>query len=104
VTKLNPAGSALSYSTFLGAKSGSLANGGTALALDASGDAFVTGWTFPGYFPTTRNAFQRNQRGCCNWAFMTNLNPTGRALSYSTYLGGTGPAGTASPTRAPGSR
>ena len=93
VTKLDPAGSALSYSTLLGTKSGSLANGGTALALDASGDAYVTGWTFPGHFPTTRNAFQRNQRGCCNWAFMTKLNHTGRALSYSTYLGGTGPAG-----------
>jgi hypothetical protein len=96
VTKLTPPGSALSYSTFLGAHNGSLGNGGTAIALDARGDAYVTGWTSPasrGHFPTTPNAFQRTRSGGGNWAFVSKLTSTGAGLAYSTYLGGTDPPG-----------
>jgi hypothetical protein len=84
VTKLNPTGTALAYSTFLG---GSIQDVGNGIAVDGSGSAYVAGQTSSGNFPTTPGAFQRV--GGSNKAFVTKLNPTGTALSYSTYLGGT---------------
>jgi hypothetical protein len=86
VSKLNRSGSALSYSTYLG---GSTSDAGFGIALDASGNAYVTGFTFSNDFPTTPGAFQTTLRGIAN-VFVSKLNPTGSALSYSTYLGGTG--------------
>jgi len=86
VTKLNPAGSA-AYSTYLG---GSGQDIGQAIAVNAAGDAFVTGKT-SGNFPTTAGAFQSVFGGGVNDAFVTRLNPSGSApLVYSTYLGGSG--------------
>jgi len=82
VTKLGPAG-ALVYSTYLG---GSGADVGTGIAVDASGDAYVTGSTVSSNFPTV-NAFQPTSHGN-NEAFVSKLNPPGSALVYSTYLGG----------------
>ena len=84
VTKLNPAGSALVYSTFLG---GSSFDQGSGIAVDASGDAYVTGRTFSTDFPTTEDGFQTTFGGARD-AFVTKLNPTGSALVYSSYLGG----------------
>ncbi|MGB6474111.1 MAG: SBBP repeat-containing protein, partial [Candidatus Sulfotelmatobacter sp.] len=98
VAKLNPAGSALIYSTYMG---GSYTDYGTAIAVDSSGDAYVTGFTasyviasVPGStnFPTA-NPFQATCGGTaeglgCGDAFVAELNPTGSALVYSTYLGG----------------
>lgn len=84
VTKLNSSGSALVYSTYLG---GSDADSGNAIALDASGDAFVTGETYSNPFPTTVGALQTTYGGRGD-AFVTELNPAGAALVYSTYLGG----------------
>ncbi|HEV8644748.1 MAG TPA: SBBP repeat-containing protein [Burkholderiales bacterium] len=84
VTKLNPAGSALVYSTYLGGRPGEWGNG---IAVDASGSAYVTGWT-SSYtdFPTTVGAFQMTGN---SWdAFVTKLHPTGSSLIYSTHLGG----------------
>ncbi len=85
VTKLNPSGSGLVYSTYLGGGG----DGGQAIALDSSGQAYVAGGTsssdFP--FPTTPGAFQTSQAGVLN-AFVTKLNPSGSALMYSTLLGG----------------
>ena len=88
VTKLNPTGSALAYSTYLGGYNLDVA---FAIAVDSSGDAFVCGETFASNFPTTPNAFQRgiHGNGGSN-AFVSKLNPTGTALLYSTYLGGSG--------------
>ncbi len=83
VTKLNPAGSALQYSTLLGGTNMDVAGG---LAIDASGDAFVVGGTLSTNFPTTPGAFKTISDG--NDAFVTKLNPTGSALLYSTVLGG----------------
>ncbi len=83
VAKLNPAGSALVYSTYLG---GSLWDEGTAIAVGAAGDAYVTGWTNSGNFPTA-NPLQPILRGTEN-AFVARLNPAGSALVYSTFLGG----------------
>jgi hypothetical protein len=84
ISKLNPAGSALLYSTFLG---GSGDDRLFALAVDSAGDAFVTGKTKSSDFPTTSGAFQTVQQGIIN-VFVSELNPAGSALVYSTYLGG----------------
>jgi plastocyanin len=84
VAKLNPAGTALVYSTYLG---GTGTDAGFGIAVDASGDAYVTGETFSDNFPTTANALQGALAGDDD-AFVTELNPTGSALVYSTYLGG----------------
>jgi hypothetical protein len=84
VTKLNPTGSARVYSTYLGGSADDLGNG---IALDASGNAYVTGTTLSNDFPI-QNAFQAANAGL-NDAFVTKLNATGTApLVYSTYLGG----------------
>jgi beta-propeller repeat-containing protein len=100
VTKINAAGSALAYSTYLG---GSGDEGGSGIALDTSGNAYVTGITGSTNFPTSPGAFQPAVAGgghlfCGGFvggfgigdAFVTKLDPTGSGLHYSTYLGGTG--------------
>src|SRR2546428_57943 len=87
VTKLDPTGAALVYSTYLGGSSGDFANG---IAVDATGSAYVTGTTVSADFPTTPGAAQTTFGGGLVDAFVTKLNPTGSALVYSTYLGGGG--------------
>ncbi|HEV2349102.1 MAG TPA: SBBP repeat-containing protein [Terriglobia bacterium] len=87
VTKLNPTGSALVYSTYLG---GSNIDRGDRIALDSSGNAYVTGDAESTNFPTTAGAFQTTFGGGVQDAFVTKLNPAGSALVYSTYLGGSG--------------
>jgi hypothetical protein len=87
VSKLNPAGSALIYSTYLSGISPGVDSQVATLAVDASGDAYVTGEASSG-FPTTPGVFQTTCAGGC--AFVSKLNPTGSALVYSTYLGGSG--------------
>ena len=92
VTKFNPQGSALVYSTYLG---GSGNDYNPNIAVDSSGNAYVTGTTQSTDFPVTPGAFQTtcgSARHCEN-AFVTKLNPTGSALVYSTYLGGSGDTG-----------
>jgi len=86
VTKLNAAGSALSYSTYLG---GSSVDGGRGIAVDSAGSAYVTGLTGSTDFPTAPGAFQTTYDGNED-VFVAKLNATGSALSYSTYLGGSG--------------
>ena len=83
VTKLNLAGSALYYSTYLG---GSVYDVATAIAVDSGGHAYVTGYTGSSDFPVTIGAFQSVNNG--ENAFVTKLNLEGSALDYSTYLGG----------------
>jgi len=87
VTKLNATGTELVYSTYLG---GSMGDQGNAIAVDAAGDAYVTGGTYSNDFPVTTGAFQTSNKGAANGgnAFVTKLNPTGTALVYSTFLGG----------------
>jgi hypothetical protein len=84
VTKLNPLGTALLYSTYLG---GASTDRGLGIAVDAAGSAYVTGFTFSTNFPTTPGAFQTANAGAPD-TFVTKLKPTGAALVYSTYLGG----------------
>jgi hypothetical protein len=86
VAKLNPTGTALVYSTYLGGTDNDQAFG---IAVDTFGAAYVTGETHSTGFPTTPGAFQTSYGGGYD-AFVTELNPTGTALVYSTYLGGTG--------------
>lgn len=84
VAKLNPSGSQLLYSTYLG---GASINEGLGIAMDNPGNAYVIGVTNSTSFPT-QNAFQSTYGGGLRDAFVTKLNPTGSALVYSTYLGG----------------
>lgn len=87
ITKLNPSGSALVYSTFLGGTSVQEAH---SIVVDAiTGEAFVCGVTTSADFPTTVGAFQTTINGSVD-AFVTKLNASGTALVYSTFLGGTG--------------
>ena len=89
VTKLNAAGSSLLYSTYLG---GPRFDAGRSIAVDASGNAYVTGETI-GSFPTTPGAFKTTFPGGEEDAFVSKLDATGSALDYSTYLGGSGVGG-----------
>ena len=89
ITKLNPSGSALVYSTYLGGSVGDYAGG---IALDASDNAYVTGGTSSSNFPVTPGCFQLTYQAGGD-AFVTELNSTGSALVYSTYLGGGSSAG-----------
>src|SRR5258707_9168004 len=84
VAKLNPAGTAIVYTTYLG---GSGRDSGNAIAVDSSGNAYVAGDTESSDFPTL-NPIQNAIGGRRN-AFVAKLSPTG-ALVYSTYLGGGG--------------
>jgi hypothetical protein len=87
VSKLNASGSDLIYSTYLG---GSSSDGGSGIAVDASGNVYVSGGTSSSDFPTTPGAFQTTYAGGSNDGFVSKLNAAGSALIYSTYLGGTG--------------
>ena len=83
VSKLNSAGSAMSYSTYLG---GSSDDQGKAIAIDSAGNAFVTGIAYSSDFPT-RNPLQPSLNGPRD-AFVAKLNASGSDLVYSSYLGG----------------
>ena len=91
VTKLDPTGTAVVYSTYFG---GSRSDAASAMAVDAQGNVFVTGHTESTDFPTTLGAFQLALRSAplVVWgdAFVTKLNASGSGLVYSTYLGGAG--------------
>ncbi len=89
VAEINPnvsgAGSEIFF-TYLG---GSLADSATGIALDTLGNIYVTGATVSQDFPIAAAAFQATYGGGNNDAFVTKMNPTGSALLYSSYLGGT---------------
>ncbi len=83
ITKIDPIGSSLVYSTFLGGDGG---DRGLGIAVDSIGNAYVTGFTFSANFPTA-NPFQPALSGDRD-AFVAKLDSTGSALLYSTFLGG----------------
>ena len=76
----------LAYSTYLGGSGGDY---GSAIAVDASGNAYVVGQSTSNNLPTTPDAFQTKHGGLDD-VFLTKLNAVGSALLYSTYLGGSG--------------
>ena len=82
VTKLAPAGNALIYSTYLGGSASQTALG---IAVDSTGSAFVTGYTYSADFPTL-SPYQSYKAG--QDAFVARLASAGNALVFSTYLGG----------------
>ena len=101
VAKLNPSGTQLIYSTYLG---GSQDDGASAIAIDSAGNAYIAGATLSTNFPVTSGVVQPAFKGgggepgrpSCNGlplvdtgdAFVAKLNPAGSALVFSTYLGG----------------
>ncbi len=84
---LNAAGNTWNWLTYFGGRGRDEAN---ALALDASGNVYVTGSTFSDDFRTTAGAFQTSKRAQYD-AFAVKLDATGARLLYSTLLGGNGP-------------
>jgi hypothetical protein len=89
VVKLNAGGTGLIYSTYLGGSGGAISypETGAGIAVDAAGNAYITGTTSSFDFPLV-NALQSVHSGSSPDAFISKLNPAGSALIYSTYLGG----------------
>ncbi|MCX6563281.1 MAG: SBBP repeat-containing protein, partial [Candidatus Aminicenantes bacterium] len=84
VTKLNPAGSGIVYSTYLG---GGNSDWGNAIVVDSGGNAYVVGTAVSNNFPMTSGAWDTTYNGATD-AFVAKLNDTGSSLLYATYLGG----------------
>jgi uncharacterized protein (TIGR03437 family) len=95
VAKVNAAGTALVYLTYLGPGYNPVtpftnpANSVTGIAADAAGNAYLTGSTFDNLFPATKGAYQAVLAGGTD-AFAAKLNPLGTAMVWATYLGGAG--------------
>ncbi len=91
ITKMNPTGTALVFSTYLGGP-GTTGTTGQGIALDTASppNVYVAGTTDSATFPHTANAFQisNNETSASSTAFMTKLDPTGSSLLYSTFMGG----------------
>jgi len=97
VAKLQAGGGSLVYYTYLGGSNADYIN---RMAIDAAGDVYVAGWTQSDDFPL-KNALQSSYNGAASGAmlpyggdggdgFITEVNPTGTGLVYSTYFGGDG--------------
>jgi uncharacterized protein (TIGR03437 family) len=95
VAKVNSAGTALVYLTYLGpgylpaGPNIDAANSVTAIAADVAGNAYVTGSTFDDAFPATGGSYQVARAGGTD-AFAAKLNPQGSGVVWATYLGGKG--------------
>ena len=79
----------LIYSTYVGGNGGDMGDVGNAIAVDASGAAYVAGLAASTNFPVTSHAMQPSSHGNDD-AFVAKLNPQGTAFEYATYLGGGG--------------
>jgi len=87
ILKLNPSGTDLVYSTFLG---GGKLDIGLAIVIDDHGAAYVCGNTISTNFPTLAGAFQQVRPGFQQAGFVAKISPDGSSLEYGTYLGGSG--------------
>jgi uncharacterized protein (TIGR03437 family) len=93
VSKLNPQGAGLAFSTLFGGNNDDAA---MALTLDAQGNIFVAGFTNSTDFPVTGDAYQKtyggggllNEHQNYGDAFLLQLNPQATQILYATYLGG----------------
>jgi hypothetical protein len=94
VTKLAPSGSSLAYSTYYG---GSVSQNASNIAVDASGNAYVIGFTTSPDLPVSSGAVQATYGGTgplgFGDAFAAKFNPAGSGLVYGTYIGGSGDDG-----------
>lgn len=87
IYKVNAAGTALAYAGYIG---GATLDFGMGVAVDSGGNAYVVGHTHSSSsYPTTPGAFDTTHNGGGTDMFVTKVNPTGTALVYSTFLGGT---------------
>ncbi len=77
----------LVYSTYLG---GTVADRAFAIAVDSSGNAYITGATASNLFPGAAGKFQAANGGGASDVFVTKVNAAGTAVVWSTYLGGAG--------------
>jgi concanavalin A-like lectin/glucanase superfamily protein/beta-propeller repeat-containing protein len=84
VTKINPAGTAIVYSTFIGGAGRDRAN---AIAVDGTGNAYVAGQTDSAAFPVTAGVIRPVHPGGGDAVFVTKINAAGTAIAYSTFLG-----------------
>jgi hypothetical protein len=98
VAKVNPSGTGLVYAGFLGGSNG---DGGKGIAVDAAGNAYVTGWTLDSSnFPAVVGPDTSYNGG--DDAFVAKVNPSGTGLVYAGFLGGSaGDEGWASPWTPP---
>jgi len=92
VSKINPNGTSLIYSTYLGGSSEEGGHDGNnilnfGISIDSQGNVYVAGTTMSTDFPTTLGAFQTSKKGGSD-AFVSKINTNGTSLLYSTYLGG----------------
>jgi hypothetical protein len=87
VTKINSAGTAILYSTFLGGSGGDF---GYSIAVDSLRNAYVAGGTVSPNFPKAESSPIQNHLGGATNAFVAKIDPSGGAIVYSTYLGGSG--------------
>ena len=88
VGKLNAAGTKLVYGAQFGGTNGILGDSAAGIAVDSSGNAYITGTTGASDFPVTAGAFQTTPPNRLGAAFAAKLNASGSALVYATYLGG----------------
>jgi hypothetical protein len=87
VFKLGSTGATLKFSTYLG---GSGEDYGSGVAIDDSGNVYVTGSTSSIDFPTTSKAYDRSHNGGTYDVFLSKISSSGGSLIFSTYLGGSG--------------
>ncbi|MDQ6707342.1 MAG: SBBP repeat-containing protein, partial [Acidobacteriota bacterium] len=87
VTKIDPSGSTLLFSTYLGGGDNDIAE---AIALDSGGNIYVTGNTASSDFPMVQGSYQTSYQGGAADIFVTKIGPDGRSLAYSTYIGSHG--------------
>ncbi|MCK5561561.1 MAG: SBBP repeat-containing protein [Thermoplasmata archaeon] len=85
VLKLDPTGSTLLFSTFVG---GSWSEEGLDIEIDSSNNIYVTGWSGSLNFPCTAGAINNSYQGTGSDAIFLKLDPMGSSLLYSTYIGG----------------
>ncbi len=84
VAKLNSSGNGIDYSTYIGGSGDDVGNG---IAVDASGNAYIIGWTNSTDFPTV-NPYQTDPGDAESDIIVAKLNNLGNGFLYSTYLGG----------------
>jgi hypothetical protein len=87
VAKLNPTGTGLIYSTYLG---GEGQDTGTSISIDSAGNVYIAGFTYSSSFPTTTGAFQPTYAGDGD-GFVAKLSAAGSTLMYASYIGGSDP-------------